>query len=178
MKVKQYFNCQRFPQSEDPAHAKKSNSPQSLSSTIPGNLSAAAIVEKAQLEASFHEGDKDKNTVSKTSLIDTLQATIPANLPLRSKPRVKTEEATGALPQHPSPKDHGQSQNLTSNEEENPCKEYGRIMTVHDSGRLGNQMSEYATLLAAAKLANYTPCLLYTSPSPRDRQKSRMPSSA
>ena len=24
----------------------------------------------------------------------------------------------------------------------------------------------------------YTPCLLYTSPSPRDRQKSRMPSSA
>ena len=25
---------------------------------------------------------------------------------------------------------------------------------------------------------SYTPCLLYTSPSPRDRQKSRMPSSA
>ena len=25
---------------------------------------------------------------------------------------------------------------------------------------------------------NYKPCLLYTSPSPRDRQKSRMPSSA
>ena len=25
---------------------------------------------------------------------------------------------------------------------------------------------------------NYYPCLLYTSPSPRDRQKSRMPSSA
>ena len=24
----------------------------------------------------------------------------------------------------------------------------------------------------------FTPCLLYTSPSPRDRQKSRMPSSA
>ena len=24
----------------------------------------------------------------------------------------------------------------------------------------------------------YSPCLLYTSPSPRDRQKSRMPSSA
>ena len=28
------------------------------------------------------------------------------------------------------------------------------------------------------KLAEYDPCLLYTSPSPRDRQKSRMPSSA
>ena len=27
-------------------------------------------------------------------------------------------------------------------------------------------------------LANAEPCLLYTSPSPRDRQKSRMPSSA
>ena len=28
------------------------------------------------------------------------------------------------------------------------------------------------------KLNQYTTCLLYTSPSPRDRQKSRMPSSA
>ena len=28
------------------------------------------------------------------------------------------------------------------------------------------------------KHARYLPCLLYTSPSPRDRQKSRMPSSA
>ena len=29
-----------------------------------------------------------------------------------------------------------------------------------------------------ANLVAYVPCLLYTSPSPRDRQKSRMPSSA
>ena len=28
------------------------------------------------------------------------------------------------------------------------------------------------------KEENFNPCLLYTSPSPRDRQKSRMPSSA
>ena len=28
------------------------------------------------------------------------------------------------------------------------------------------------------ELNNFKPCLLYTSPSPRDRQKSRMPSSA
>ena len=28
------------------------------------------------------------------------------------------------------------------------------------------------------KVGSYNPCLLYTSPSPRDRQKSRMPSSA
>ena len=31
---------------------------------------------------------------------------------------------------------------------------------------------------AANKLADFKSCLLYTSPSPRDRQKSRMPSSA
>ena len=29
-----------------------------------------------------------------------------------------------------------------------------------------------------AMISGYLPCLLYTSPSPRDRQKSRMPSSA
>ena len=31
---------------------------------------------------------------------------------------------------------------------------------------------------AAQETASAVPCLLYTSPSPRDRQKSRMPSSA
>ena len=31
---------------------------------------------------------------------------------------------------------------------------------------------------AVAPYSRYTHCLLYTSPSPRDRQKSRMPSSA
>ena len=34
------------------------------------------------------------------------------------------------------------------------------------------------SLYAAGKLAKSDVCLLYTSPSPRDRQKSRMPSSA
>ena len=33
-------------------------------------------------------------------------------------------------------------------------------------------------LMAKQKLKGYYGCLLYTSPSPRDRQKSRMPSSA
>ena len=33
-------------------------------------------------------------------------------------------------------------------------------------------------LLLAVGSERYMPCLLYTSPSPRDRQKSRMPSSA
>ena len=32
--------------------------------------------------------------------------------------------------------------------------------------------------LSWKKLDNWKPCLLYTSPSPRDRQRSRMPSSA
>ena len=32
--------------------------------------------------------------------------------------------------------------------------------------------------LGAVNSREYKPCLLYTSPSPRDRQKSRMPSSA
>src|SRR5665213_1208099 len=37
----------------------------------------------------------------------------------------------------------------------------------------------YAALVATADVAvRFTACLLYTSPSPRDRQKSRMPSSA
>ena len=42
---------------------------------------------------------------------------------------------------------------------------FDEVMTVED-GALTGAMSEYNT------------CLLYTSPSPRDRQKSRMPSSA
>ena len=35
-----------------------------------------------------------------------------------------------------------------------------------------------SSVAAALRIADTTPCLLYTSPSPRDRQKSRMPSSA
>ena len=36
--------------------------------------------------------------------------------------------------------------------------------------------SNFRLLISQAK--KFKPCLLYTSPSPRDRQKSRMPSSA
>ena len=35
-----------------------------------------------------------------------------------------------------------------------------------------------STILTGEQVTNLYPCLLYTSPSPRDRQKSRMPSSA
>ena len=36
----------------------------------------------------------------------------------------------------------------------------------------------YPDVITALKALGYKTCLLYTSPSPRDRQKSRMPSSA
>ena len=42
---------------------------------------------------------------------------------------------------------------------------------------LQKDRADYPTLNAAQKHI-FTACLLYTSPSPRDRQKSRMPSSA
>ena len=45
-----------------------------------------------------------------------------------------------------------------------------------------DQMNPDASVKALAStevdVSSLTPCLLYTSPSPRDRQKSRMPSSA
>ena len=41
-----------------------------------------------------------------------------------------------------------------------------------------NPSFKEATSSRAGSVGKTTPCLLYTSPSPRDRQKSRMPSSA
>ena len=41
-----------------------------------------------------------------------------------------------------------------------------------------NSLSEYLMLISQGQLLYGWYCLLYTSPSPRDRQKSRMPSSA
>src|SRR5678810_1459142 len=51
------------------------------------------------------------------------------------------------------------------------------------TGKLGKDLSEEQGKAAArqcglAILSSLKACLLYTSPSPRDRQKSRMPSSA
>ena len=47
------------------------------------------------------------------------------------------------------------------------------------SGHFKGHMSNLRVIKGTALYtANFTPCLLYTSPSPRDRQKSRMPSSA
>ena len=51
------------------------------------------------------------------------------------------------------------------------------IMETRQSMHKCAIMQDDATA-ACVQLAGCDPCLLYTSPSPRDRQKSRMPSSA
>ena len=40
------------------------------------------------------------------------------------------------------------------------------------------KLNHQSFMIIILNLTNFIPCLLYTSPSPRDRQKSRMPSSA
>ena len=45
-------------------------------------------------------------------------------------------------------------------------------------GRLANETGENDNLRVKRYIAKYTICLLYTSPSPRDTEVSRMPSSA
>ena len=52
--------------------------------------------------------------------------------------------------------------------------EYGFIYSREDDDNFGTIPTRHKLHL----LAEYGNCLLYTSPSPRDRQKSRMPSSA
>ena len=47
-----------------------------------------------------------------------------------------------------------------------------------EMGDVGTQDPRLREQLASASGTSATSCLLYTSPSPRDRQKSRMPSSA
>ena len=58
---------------------------------------------------------------------------------------------------------------------------WGNLSQVRSKGRAGDLVTE-ADLAAEAAvlqlLRERTPCLLYTSPSPRDKRQSRMPSSA
>ena len=46
------------------------------------------------------------------------------------------------------------------------------------TARSGNLLSSLGMLIAVIATLTYPGCLLYTSPSPRDRTRSRMPSSA
>ena len=57
----------------------------------------------------------------------------------------------------------------------------GREMGYQRGHELGRELGQYrgrVALLLAVYTAHPNLCLLYTSPSPRDRQKTRMPSSA
>ena len=56
----------------------------------------------------------------------------------------------------------------------------GSLNKVLLIGRLGAdpEIKQMVNGKSVARLSLATSCLLYTSPSPRDRQKSRMPSSA
>ena len=64
------------------------------------------------------------------------------------------------------------TQELVYRDEPNPIEVSGEsILKIHASGICGSDMHAYHG-------HDDRSCLLYTSPSPRDRQKSRMPSSA
>ena len=52
------------------------------------------------------------------------------------------------------------------------------ILTYERQAIDGAEFSVYQVAKCNEKESRHTVCLLYTSPSPRDRQKSRMPSSA
>ena len=51
------------------------------------------------------------------------------------------------------------------------------LLITHDLGVVAN-MADEVSVIYRGEIMESGPCLLYTSPSPRDRQKSRMPSSA
>ena len=59
---------------------------------------------------------------------------------------------------------------------------YSRLMEVDEAGTLARLKTHRLELIDPSIAKNrgriIKTCLLYTSPSPRDRQKSRMPSSA
>ena len=55
---------------------------------------------------------------------------------------------------------------------------YEAFMRIPREKVIGKTADEFLPSDVAALIEDYDTCLLYTSPSPRDRQKSRMPSSA
>ena len=72
--------------------------------------------------------------------------------------------------------DHGTSEQFDAF-----CNQLGLTLTVStgpDGVPANATASEALDLCAEETIHFYSPCLLYTSPSPRDRTRSRMPSSA
>ena len=59
-----------------------------------------------------------------------------------------------------------------------PIVPFKTALVVHFDGRIVEQESEDSLGRSIRAVSGSDGCLLYTSPSPRDRQKSRMPSSA
>ena len=55
---------------------------------------------------------------------------------------------------------------------------YERVKEISDEATRRRALEKEGVLVSLENLAGFPICLLYTSPSPRDRQKSRMPSSA
>ena len=60
----------------------------------------------------------------------------------------------------------------------NPFLKKGDVKRTIGRGKNFNKANDTGTGAAAGGGMTQKGCLLYTSPSPRDRQKSRMPSSA
>ena len=70
----------------------------------------------------------------------------------------------------------------TGSPEENEAHQVAGIIMRHFNKKYPNYLSTKPLMLdehkKGVRAKKYNSCLLYTSPSPRDRQKSRMPSSA
>ena len=52
------------------------------------------------------------------------------------------------------------------------------LFAMHEMGLVPNNKPVKSARVVGDVIGKYHPCLLYTSPSPRDRTRSRMPSSA
>ena len=70
------------------------------------------------------------------------------------------------------------TENLTNNDFQEICARLGREPNRTELGMFGVMWSEHCCYRNSKPLLAKFPCLLYTSPSPRDGFTSRMPSSA
>ena len=93
------------------------------------------------------------------------EITDPTKLPLL----MTQKDDTGTFPESPL--------NMFFSMNETGVDDYDEA-DILSSPNLANPLLGTSTTTGSATSAPNTPCLLYTSPSPRDRQKSRMPSSA